>query len=789
VRQKRIHKVLISFWLAVIGLMIVAMDCGGGVTPSNRVPAPVNDTYRVSPGGTLTIATPGVLQNDSDPDGDALTAYMKATPKAGNLSMKIDGGFTYTNTTSATSDSFTYNACDDKDCSEATATINISSDPGGNAPSAVNDAYQVNMGQTLTVDAANGVLKNDSDANGDTLSVIKVSDPSAGTLALNNDGSFAYTNTNNTVTSDSFTYKVNDGASDSNVATVTVTVVKDNPEKNDPPIANEQAVETEQGQALSITLTATDPENAALSYAIVSNPSNGSLGGSAFNLTYTPNSGFNGSDSFTFTATDPGGLSDGATVNITVNALNAPVINQFSVSEPVINSGDDLTFSWNIEGSEPLTIKLIRTNPLTNIQSEEDVSGTSSITLNPSETLKYRLEASNDTGGATNELLPIRVRQGNFRNVANPKPSSVETFLTYASGAEDTAAAYYSAISAESTLGQWIANRKPSGNENEITAQYVNEADLGFGRDMHCWNYATTNYACYVGNYVDVNNGAFTSDAADDFHLMDTGKPVATVAMDYVPSRGTGLTGLAVQFYVYDSNGNRINNLDLDSQGKKSNPQSCLECHGGKYDSSVNMVRGASFLPFDVHAFDYDDALPERLLANQQDAFRQLNQVAFNVIGGSSVDIQGLINLWYQGNLNTPGTTLNTGVAPDNWKSNATNEPNSEFTTWLPETVYFGVYVPYCRMCHLTASSQKRKTNTSSFSTLNSYQTFKAFASTIRGRVCDTGANTVNMPNAEYPFKDFWEHSEGHDRLQVWTLTQLFKANGLSDTSCPPSPF
>ena len=95
--------------------------------------------------------------------------------------------------------------------------------PTNQAPVAADDSYSVNQDAVLTV-AAPGVLANDTDADGDPLTAVKVSDPAHGTLALNADGSFTYTPANGYAGSDSFTYKANDGQADSDVATVSIDV-------------------------------------------------------------------------------------------------------------------------------------------------------------------------------------------------------------------------------------------------------------------------------------------------------------------------------------------------------------------------------------------------------------------------------------------------------------------------------------------------------------------------------------------------------------------------------------
>ncbi|MGB7324303.1 MAG: tandem-95 repeat protein, partial [Rubripirellula sp.] len=85
--------------------------------------------------------------------------------------------------------------------------------------------YSVNEDTTLTVSAANGVLANDSDIEGDSLTAVLVTGPSnASSFTLNADGSFNYTGNANFNGTDTFTYRANDGTNDSEIATVTITV-------------------------------------------------------------------------------------------------------------------------------------------------------------------------------------------------------------------------------------------------------------------------------------------------------------------------------------------------------------------------------------------------------------------------------------------------------------------------------------------------------------------------------------------------------------------------------------
>ncbi len=102
---------------------------------------------------------------------------------------------------------------------EILGTCSAPNDP----PVAVADSYNMNQDTTLNV-AAPGVLANDSDSNGDSLTATLVSDVSNGTLVLNADGSFTYEPVPGFIGDDTFTYNASDGTDDSNTVTVTIHV-------------------------------------------------------------------------------------------------------------------------------------------------------------------------------------------------------------------------------------------------------------------------------------------------------------------------------------------------------------------------------------------------------------------------------------------------------------------------------------------------------------------------------------------------------------------------------------
>ncbi|HZD22250.1 MAG TPA: Ig-like domain-containing protein, partial [Acidimicrobiia bacterium] len=185
-------------------------------------PVAVDDAYSTDEDVPLNVSAPGVLDNDSDVDGDPLSvsAFDSSSVEGGTVVVDPDGSFTYTPPPDFFgTDSFSYTVTDGLATDEATVTITVAAvnDP----PVAVDDAYSAKQDVSLSVSAADGVLGNDADVDGDPLTVSD-SDPSSiegGTVAVNADGSFTYTPASGFTGTDSFSYTVTDGTA-SDVATV-----------------------------------------------------------------------------------------------------------------------------------------------------------------------------------------------------------------------------------------------------------------------------------------------------------------------------------------------------------------------------------------------------------------------------------------------------------------------------------------------------------------------------------------------------------------------------------------
>jgi len=284
--------------------------------------------------------------------------------------------------------------------STATESASITVTAVNDAPVAAPDSYTVSEDSTLGVLSAAGVLANDSDIDGDSLSAVLVSGPSNGSLTLNTDGSFAYDPNADFFGVDTFTYRANDGTADSNIVTVTITVN----EINDAPIAAADSAVTNEDTAVNGDVLANDfdPDNTdgilgnedTLTAVLDAGPANGSL---VFNadgtFTYTANANFFGTDSFTYHAVDSdGAASNVATVTITVNEINdAPIAaaDSATTNEDTAVNGDVLANDFDPDNTDGI---LGNEDTLTAVLVNGPSNGT--VVLNADGTFTYTPDAN-----------------------------------------------------------------------------------------------------------------------------------------------------------------------------------------------------------------------------------------------------------------------------------------------------------------------------------------------------------------------------------------------------------
>ena len=310
-------------------------------TDGNSAPVANNDNHIVEEGQSLTVNAPGVLDNDNDVDGDALTAVLRTDVSSGILVLNPDGSFVFTPDSGFTGPvTFTYVANDGElDSNIATVTIQVEAS-GGNLPETQDDDFSIFIDETLDVPAP-GILENDSFES--VTSIRLLIDVQNGTLTLNSDGSFIYIPDPGFTGEDSFRYLILDGGMESNSATVTITV-KPRPTQNEAPVANDDFYEIQQDGVLvvdppGILGNDTDANGDVLTASVGSVTGSGSFefnGDGSFK--YTPLPGFTGTESFTYTANDGSLSSNIATVTITVNGTST---SDFSCKDELILQLDE----------------------------------------------------------------------------------------------------------------------------------------------------------------------------------------------------------------------------------------------------------------------------------------------------------------------------------------------------------------------------------------------------------------------------------------------------------------
>lgn len=301
---------LLSLVLPVFLLSLAACEAPLPAPPAppalNRAPVATDDRLTVPEDETLTLATADLLANDSDPDGDTLTvvAIQGATLTGTTISFTPEPDF-------HGDVILTYEITDGEATASANVTITVT--PVNDPPVAADDAFTMNEDATFTIDAA-ALLANDSDVDGDPLTVVSVG------IGELHGSTFTYTPPVNFHGTVPFTYHVTDGAITA-TANVTLTVLP----VNDAPVVKNDLFMIDEDTVLSVeaaSLLANDSDVDGDPLTITS-VEGASLEGSM--VVFTPDANFNGNTSFTYVATDGIDSATGA-VNVTVLPVNDPVI-------------------------------------------------------------------------------------------------------------------------------------------------------------------------------------------------------------------------------------------------------------------------------------------------------------------------------------------------------------------------------------------------------------------------------------------------------------------------------
>ncbi len=297
------------------------------ITNVNDPPTGNPDVISVVNGGTANTLNDGittsVLFNDTDPEGNPLTAQLSSSPINGTLNFNANGTFSYIHDGSATTtDVFYYRPTDGFfPGNTTTVTIFINNPAVG-----VGDTVFVLESGTATVtsNGSTSVLTNDSDPDGDPITAVKITNPLRGTVTLNANGTFSYTHDGSNESTDSFTYSANDGKINSAPITVSINVTG----TNDPPVANNDTIIVDVGGTANtldngqtrVTYNDVDPDADSLTVTLVSTSSLGTITlNDDGTFSYVQGGTKNSGDSFQYKAFDGNLYSNNATVNIYVS--------------------------------------------------------------------------------------------------------------------------------------------------------------------------------------------------------------------------------------------------------------------------------------------------------------------------------------------------------------------------------------------------------------------------------------------------------------------------------------
>ena len=312
----------------------------------NVAPAAISDSFSGFEDEPVVISAASLLSNDTDNNHDKLTITSVQGALNGAVSF-INGNVTFTPVANYNGPaSFTYSISDGHGGS-STATVNLTINSVNDRPDAVNDTVTVVVPGVVTINPAT-LLANDTDVDGDKLTIASVQCATNGTVALVN-GQVVFTPNTGYDGPATFTYTVTDGKGGcGNLSSDTATVCLTIPKSNIAPDAVNDAMDGNEDtpfvfQASTLLDNDTDANHDHLTVVSVQGAIHGTVSMVNGEATFTPEANYYGPASFTYTISDGKGGTDTATVNLNICAVNdAPV----AADDGVFNTNQDAAITF-----------------------------------------------------------------------------------------------------------------------------------------------------------------------------------------------------------------------------------------------------------------------------------------------------------------------------------------------------------------------------------------------------------------------------------------------------------